>query len=57
MAEEYFKKIATELVQNAFKFSEPGSPVRIEPEFGRRGDGIFRPRPRPRIFHGTHPAH
>jgi len=29
MAEEYFKKIATELVQNAFKFSEAGSPVRV----------------------------
>ncbi len=27
MAEEYFKKITAELVQNAFKFSEPGSPV------------------------------
>ena len=29
IAEEYFKKIVTELVQNAFKFSEPGSPVRV----------------------------
>jgi len=28
MAEEYFKKIIAELVQNAFKFSEPGSAVR-----------------------------
>ncbi len=29
MAEEYFKKIVTELVQNAFKFSKTGSPVRV----------------------------
>jgi two-component system sensor histidine kinase/response regulator len=29
MAEEYFKKIVAELVQNAFKFSETGSPVRV----------------------------
>jgi len=29
MAEEYFNKIAAELVQNAFKFSEPGSTVRV----------------------------
>ena len=28
MAEEYFKKIVAELVQNAFKFSGTGSPVR-----------------------------
>ncbi len=29
MAEDYFKKIVTELVQNAFKFSESGSSVRV----------------------------
>ena len=29
MAEEYFKKIIAELVQNAFKFSEAGSPVHV----------------------------
>src|SRR5208282_2844094 len=29
MAEEYLVKIVDELVQNAFKFSEPGSPVRV----------------------------
>jgi two-component system sensor histidine kinase/response regulator len=29
MAEEYFKKIVAELVQNAFKFSEAGSTVRV----------------------------
>ena len=29
MAEEYFKKIVNELVQNAFKFSESGSPVQV----------------------------
>jgi two-component system, sensor histidine kinase and response regulator len=29
LAEEYFKKIVGELVDNAFKFSEPGSPVRV----------------------------
>ena len=29
IAEEYFKKIVSELVQNAFKFSQPGSPVRV----------------------------
>jgi len=29
MAEEYFKKIVAELVQNAFKFSEPGSAVLV----------------------------
>ena len=29
MAEEYFKKIVNELVQNAFKFSEAGSPVQV----------------------------
>ena len=29
MAEEYFKKIVAELVQNAFKFSETGSPVNV----------------------------
>ncbi len=28
IAEEYFSKITTELLQNAFKFSEAGSPVR-----------------------------
>jgi signal transduction histidine kinase len=30
MAEDYFKKIAVELVQNALKFSEPGAPVRVQ---------------------------
>jgi signal transduction histidine kinase len=29
MAEEYLAKITDELVQNALKFSEPGSPVRV----------------------------
>ncbi len=29
IAEDYFKKIITELVQNAFKFSEADSPVRV----------------------------
>jgi signal transduction histidine kinase len=29
MAEDYFKKIVTELVQNAFKFSAAGSAVRV----------------------------
>ena len=29
MAEDYFKKIAAELVQNALKFSDPGAPVRV----------------------------
>ena len=29
MAEEYFKKIVAELVQNAFKFSPANSPVRV----------------------------
>ena len=29
IAEDYFKKIVTELVQNAFKFSENSSPVRV----------------------------
>jgi signal transduction histidine kinase len=29
MAEEYFKKIVAELVQNAFKFSAAGAPVRV----------------------------
>jgi len=29
IAEEYFSKIADELLQNAFKFSEAGSPVRV----------------------------
>jgi signal transduction histidine kinase len=29
MAEDYFKKIITELVQNAFKYSSAGSPVRV----------------------------
>jgi signal transduction histidine kinase len=29
IADEYFKKIVTELVQNAFKYSESGSPVRV----------------------------
>ncbi len=29
IAEEYFKKIVTELVQNAFKYSDAGSPVRV----------------------------
>lgn len=29
VAEEYFKKIISELTQNAFKFSEPGSPVHV----------------------------
>ena len=38
MAEEYFKKTVGELIQNAFKFSDPGSPIRVilRPE----GDGI-----------------
>jgi signal transduction histidine kinase len=30
VAEEYLVKIVDELVQNAFKFSEPGSPVRVK---------------------------
>lgn len=30
IAEEYFRKIVFELVQNAFKFSAPGSPVRVQ---------------------------
>ena len=29
MSEEYFSKIVNELVQNAFKFSEAGTPVRV----------------------------
>jgi len=29
MAEDYFKKIVAELVQNAFKFSEPGTAVHV----------------------------
>ena len=29
MAEDYFKKVAAELVQNALKFSAAGSPVRV----------------------------
>jgi two-component system sensor histidine kinase/response regulator len=29
IAEEYFKKIVTELVQNALKYSEAGAPVRV----------------------------
>ncbi|HSY09625.1 MAG TPA: sensor histidine kinase, partial [Candidatus Dormibacteraeota bacterium] len=29
MSEEYFSKVVNELVQNAFKFSESGSPVRV----------------------------
>jgi signal transduction histidine kinase len=29
MSEEYFKKVVSELVQNAFKFSQSGSPVRV----------------------------
>jgi signal transduction histidine kinase len=29
MSEEYLAKIVDELVQNALKFSEPGSPVRL----------------------------
>ena len=32
MAEEYLAKIVDELVQNAFKFSKPGTPVRIKLE-------------------------
>ncbi|MGA9778460.1 MAG: response regulator [Limisphaerales bacterium] len=30
MAEEYLAKIVDELVQNAFKFSKPGTPVRVQ---------------------------
>jgi signal transduction histidine kinase len=29
MSEEYFSRVVNELVHNAFKFSEPGSPVRV----------------------------
>src|SRR5208282_890247 len=29
MSEEYFSKVVSELAQNAFKFSESGSPVRV----------------------------
>ena len=46
MAEDYLKKIAVELVQNALKFSDAGRPVRIrlkaaanEVEFSVRDDG------------------
>lgn len=46
MAEDYFKKIAQELVQNALKFSGPGQPVRVrlkaaadEVEFSVQDDG------------------
>jgi two-component system sensor histidine kinase/response regulator len=30
MSEEYFSKVVNELVQNAFKFSEAGTPVRVK---------------------------
>ena len=46
IAEDYFKKIVTELVQNAFKFSAAGNPVRVqlaaaggETEFSVRDSG------------------
>ncbi len=46
IAEEYFKRIVSELVQNAFKFSAAGSPVRVslksaggEMEFSVRDGG------------------
>jgi signal transduction histidine kinase len=46
MAEDYFKKIAVELVQNALKFSDPDSSVRVslktdggEVEFSVRDEG------------------
>jgi signal transduction histidine kinase len=40
MAEDYFKKIVTELVQNALKFSKPGTTVRVRlaPE---KGETVF----------------
>jgi len=34
MAEEYLSKVVDELAQNAFKFSEPGTPVRLALEDG-----------------------
>lgn len=34
IAEEYFKKIVNELVQNAFKYSEAGTPVRVRLALG-----------------------
>jgi two-component system, sensor histidine kinase and response regulator len=50
MAEDYFKKIAVELVQNALKFSDPASRCGAPEGHGGRG-GILRARRRPRIFH------
>jgi signal transduction histidine kinase len=38
MAEDYFKKIASELVQNALKFSSAGSPVRVH--LAATGDAV-----------------
>jgi two-component system sensor histidine kinase/response regulator len=37
MAEEYLSKIVDELVQNAFKFSKPGTPVRVALQTGESG--------------------
>lgn len=37
MAEEYLAKIVDELVQNAFKFSKPGTPVRVALHIAEQG--------------------
>ena len=57
MSEEYFSKIVDELVQNAFKFSEAGTPVRVTLAEAFNGIELSVTRPGPRIFHRANPPH
>jgi len=41
MSEEYFSKVVNELVDNAFKFSEAGSPVRVKLAESFNGISLF----------------
>ena len=53
LAEDYFKKIVTEIVENAFKFSAPGTPVKVTftPDDGKV---VFRVSDRGRGFSSEH---
>ena len=56
MAEEYLSKIVDELAQNAFKFSDPGTPVQLTLARGVQRHHADHQRPGPRIFHRANHA-
>ncbi len=54
MSEDYLAKIVDELVQNAFKFSEPGKRVSVTLSDSPNGVVLSRHRPGPRFFYRAH---